>query len=508
MNFKSIWFFSLAVLSGCVVGPNYKAPENTVDNTWTSEENKEVVSTQSPPAQWWEVFQDPLLTKYISMAEVYNNDVLAATAHILESRALRQIAASSFFPQIGADVNATKTYFSKNGPLFAIGPSTGSVPGSVSTSTGLPFDIQIPQIQSLYNALFDLSWEIDLFGKTKRTVQAANAMIGSMIEERNDTLISVMAEIARNYIELRSFQKKRQLIEENIFLLEKKSVLIKKQFEAGYKSRLDDENIRADLASERALLPNIEAEIYRNIYTLSALTGGAPETLVDELLPFQPLPQPPATVTVGLRSDLLRRRPDVRKAERDLAVATANVGIAMASFFPTFTLIGDGGVQSLMIKNLFTVGSRTWALGGDMNLPIFQGGKLVGNLRAKKADAAASAYSYQQTVLIALEEAESAVIAYTQDLKTVYERKDETFHYKQLVMLSTERNRKGLVNLLDFLDTERQLNQAEQSLLDSNTTTLLDLVYLYKALGGGWEQEQQKNLEDTVLEEEDILLDP
>lgn len=215
---KFVWL--TVIFAGCAVGPNYTTPENDVVDTWASE--SDIASSDVPLIKWWEVFEDPLLNKYIGMAAEHNNDVLTATSNILQARALRQVAASSFFPIIGADVNATKTYFSKNGPIFAIGPSTGSVPGTVSPVTGLPFAAQIPQIQNLYNAIFDASWEIDLFGKTRRTVEAADAVIGHTIEQRNDVLLSVMAEIARNYMELRSSQKRSRLIEENIGILEKK----------------------------------------------------------------------------------------------------------------------------------------------------------------------------------------------------------------------------------------------------------------------------------------------
>ena len=312
---------------------------------------------------------------------------------------------------------------------------------------------------------------------------------GSAIEARNDTLISVMAEIARNYMEVRSFQRQFQLVEENIDLLEKKEAIIYKQLEAGYVSRLDYENIQADLASERAILPDVKAQIYRAIYALSVLVGEVPETLTHELLPYSPLPKVPEAVAIGLRSDLLRRRPDIRRVERDLAAATANIGVAVASFFPTITLIGDGGFQSLMVKNLFSLGSRTWALGGDINMPVFEGGRLMGNLKAKRAETAATAHTYQQTVLSALEETESAIMAYSQSLATVKERKEATSSYHNLVFLSKARHRTGLISLLNLLDTERQLNNSEQQLLSSDTASLLNLVSLYKALGGGWEVE-------------------
>jgi len=480
---KKIWL--TVILTGCAVGPNYQAPENTITDTWNSE--NAVASSDAPLIKWWDVFEDPLLTKYIEMASEHNNDVLTATSTILIARALRQIAASSFFPIINADVNATKTYFSKNGPLFASQPSVGNLPGTISPTTGLALNPQFPQIQPLYNALFDAKWEIDLFGKTRRTVEAAEAVIGVSIEQRSDVLISVMAEIARNYMELRSSQQRSKLIEKNIGILEKKAVLVHKQYETGYVSLLEDENIRAMLASERALLPDIEAQIYRNIYTLSMLIGAVPETLVEELKVPQPLPKAPDTVAVGLRSDLLRRRPDIRRVERALAAATANEGIAVARFFPTITLIGDGGLQSLMLKNLFNWGSKTWALGGDIMMPIFEGGRLMGNLKAARAETAATAHKYQQTVLNALEEAESALITFTQDLKICKERREATERYQDLVGLSEQRNAKGLVSLLSVLDSQRQLNESQQDVLKSDTAKLLDLVVLFKALGGGWE---------------------
>ena len=475
---------ALLFLAGCAVGPNYKEPENTVSDSWSSPAE---TSTETPLVEWWKVFNDDLLNKYIVKAAEYNNDVLTAESNILLARAMRQVAASSFFPQIGADVNATKTYFSKNGPLFQSDPSLGKLPGTVSPATGLSFSPQTPQMQNLYNALFDASWEIDLFGKTRRTVEAANALIGRAIEIRNDTLITVMAEIARTYLELRSLQKKAALTEENIALLEQKEVIVQKQLDMGYVSRVNYEYIHAQLSTEKALLPDLKAQTYRAIYTLSILTGDVPEALAEELLIPQALPHVPETIAVGLRSDLLRRRPDVRKVERELAAATATIGIAVASFFPSITLFGDGGFQSLSIKNLFNMGSKTWAVGGDILMPIFQGGRLMGNLKAARAETAATAHRYQQTVLSALEETESALMTYTQSLKTCGEKKSAMENYKNLVFLIREKHGYGLVALTDLIDTQRELNSSEQSLLESDTTSLLNLVMLYKALGGGWE---------------------
>ncbi len=483
---KKFPLVALSILSGCMVGPNYQTPESNVCDTWNAENNT-VDPNEAPLTEWWTIFDDPLLNKYIEMAKEFNQDVKVAEANILQARALRQVAASSLFPQIGSDINATRTYFSKNGPIFAIGPAAGDPGITTSNATGLDFSPQIPQIQNLFNFLFDASWEIDLFGKTRRSVEAANANIETAIEQKNDTLISVMAEVARNYIELRSFQKQVALIEENIALLEKKAKIIEKQFEYGYVSKLDIETILAALATERSSLPNIQAEVYRSIYTLSLLTGNMPEALVDDLVTAKPLPKAPEKIAVGLRSDLLRRRPDIRRAERQLASATANVAVAVASFFPTFTLSGDIGLQSLKLPTLFNLASKTWAYGGDLNTPIFQGGLLTGNLSASRAIAEAANFTYSQTILRALQETESALIAYNKELKAAAELLIATEKNKELVFLSQERHTKGLISLLSLLDTERQLNAAEQSALSSDTSALLGLISLYKALGGGWQ---------------------
>jgi multidrug efflux system outer membrane protein len=474
---KKVWF--CLILAGCSVGPNYRTPPNSVSETWSSQPE----NSDEPLVKWWDVFGDELLSKYIDEAAKHNNDVLTATSNILQAKAMRQMVASAFFPQIGADVNATRTYFSKNGPVIA----GADIAGVDSTPSTIPFNLQFPQLQNLYNAVLDAIWEIDIWGKTRRQLESASAFVGEKIEIRNAVLISVMAEIANNYMELRGLQKESQLIEENIRLLEAEYFLIHKQYEVGYVSRIDDENIQAILATERAKLPELVAEIHRNIYTISILTGAVPETLLAELIVPKRLPKVPENVAVGLRSELLLRRPDIRKVERELAAATADVGVAVASFFPSLVLLGDGGFQSLLLNNLFSLASKTWSIGGDFNLPLFQGGKLIGNLKAKRARVEAVAHAYQETVLKALQETESAITTYNQDFKIIEEKTTAKNRYTDLACLSSARYNKGLVSLLALIESERRLNQSEQDLLRTSTKALLDTIFLYKALGGGWQ---------------------
>ena len=478
----TILFLCLSIfLSGCLLGPNYRAPENVVEDTWHADCAPICPEEEPPPVAWWELLGDSFLNAYIESAAHYNNDVLRAEASISQARAIRVMTASSLFPQVAADFNATRTYFSKNGPVFSI------TNGESSALTGLPFQIQIPQIQNMFTALIDASWEIDIFGKTRRAIEAADYQIGAAIATRNDVLIAVLAEVARNYVELRSAQRRGQLIEENIAFLEKIRTISANRLKAGYISRLDLDRVEAEMAQDQANLPGVHAQIYQNIYALSVLIGALPETLLYELLPIKPMPCVPQTAHIGLRSDLLRRRPDVRVAERNLGNATANIGVAIASFFPSFTLTGDIGFQSLKPSNLFQAGSLTWAIGGDINVPLFQGGNLIGNLRLSEAKASAAAFNYQQVVLRALQEAETALVAYTQELQASYDLSLAEQRYEGLVNLTRTRYAKGLVSLTDVLDIERQWNSSAQNLLTSETAALVDLITLYKSIGGGWE---------------------
>ncbi len=459
----------LLAVSSCKVGPNYQPPENAIGDEWQKTEADEPFNSSDPQTTWWKVFDDPLLDKYIEAAVLSNNELLRAEAAICEARALRQVAASKLFPQISADLSAFRVDFSKN--LFNLFP--------------------LPPLFNLFNALFDASWEIDLFGKTRRTIELADAHIGSVMEDRNDLLVSTLAEIARNYMELRSFQKRSELTRRNIDLLESSAEIVRMQFHVGTANKLDLERIEASLDSARASLPDTHAQIYRNIYAISILTGEMPDTLVDELLPTQPLPRPPEEVAIGLRSDLLRRRPDVRRAERQLAEATAGVGIAVASFYPSFTLLGAAGVESTQLKKLFRGSSRTWAYGGNMDLPVFQGGKLVGTLHIAKAELCMAGYQYQNTILNALQDAEGSLVTYSDDLISAKLMRENADRINEVTKLTASRYEAGLVSLLVFLKSEQESVTADLNLLDSDTTALIDLVSLYKALGGGWQSEEE-----------------
>jgi multidrug efflux system outer membrane protein len=455
----------LIFVAGCMVGPNYRAPENDVCDGWSAPND---ASEQEPVCDWWKVFNDPLLTKYIETATESNKDVLIAEANILAARGSRMVTASALFPHIGADFNATRLKFSKDGIIFGPFAATG----------------KNPKPENLFSSFLDATWELDLFGKTRRAVEAATATIESDIEQRNNILISVWAEVALNYMEVRSSQQQIDLTENNIRLLELQAEIVQKQFQYGYVSLVTYETVLANLAAAKASLPDLWTNLYRGIYAISVLTGSIPETLVDELLVVQPLPVPPETVAVGLRSDLLRRRPDVRVAERQLAAATANIGVSVAAFFPSISIGALEGYSAMHIRELFKSSSNAWLTGGNASVPLFEGGKNVGNLRLSQAEERAAYETYQQTVLQALEETEGALVAFSQEKKTARDLKESADHYRKIVGLAREQFAKGLINRVSFLQSEQLLISSELNLLESNTQVLLDLIFLYKALGG------------------------
>lgn len=452
-----------------MVGPNYHPPQCFIPETWEC--------VEPPHLAWWEEFHDPLLDHYIEQAAACNFDVLTACARIFEARAMRTIAASELFPQVNGSASALRLAFSKNGPFF----TNTAIIGQQAPQSG------ISRFLNIYSSLVTATWEIDLFGRIRRGVEAADASIGSAVEERHGVLMAVFADVSQAYIGLRSTQHKKLLVEENIALLQDETALARHQWKKGLIDRLTLENLEAQLADLRATLPPLDAQICQDIFVLSILTGALPETLIEELMPIQPLPLLPDYAACGLRSDLVRRRPDVRQAERELAAATANIGVAVASFFPSFSLLGAFGFQAVDFRRLFQWDSNTWAIGALGSVPIFQGGNLVGNLRLTEARAAAAAFTYQKAVLTALEEAESALVAFQKDSESLCHRRKALDRYAQIDAITATQFKKGLVDLSKVIESSRQLINAKQNVLESETTLLLDAVNLYKALGGGWE---------------------
>lgn len=420
---------------------------------------------------WWNVFQDPLLEEYIAIAAANNPTVKEAWANVLQARALRNMAAAPLFPYLFTDATGNRLQWSKNGLL----PFIDTTP------------VGIPRRENFYTYGFDAFWEIDLFGKNLSAVEAAEARVESAVESRNDALITVFAEVARNYMEARGFQREITIKERKLELYAHIARMIRQRKQSGLDSAIDLDSTEAELERNRSELPLLQEDFYTRVFRLSVLLGQLPETLLGEIIAAVPLQLNPDCVPLGIRSELLRRRPDVRKAERDLAAYCADVKEAIAQCYPSFALYGSFGFDSTHLNDWLTNGSQRWIWGSGFLWPLFEGGRLRANVAANRAEVYAAVFSYEKIVLDALAETETAIVVYGKELERQNNLRNSEEHHKRQFELTEQRFRKGIINRQDLYKAERQYLDTVENLIIAETRTLVQLVALYKALGGGWE---------------------
>ena len=457
-------------LSGCAaVGPDYEKPDMKTADSWFTSENsaKLVDSSRSAQADWWLSLRDPQLAALMEKAAAYNLDARIAEANIREARALRNTVAAGQYPSLAASAAPQRRGFSER--------------GLQQPQPGLRRD------QDYYETGFDASWELDIFGRVRRVTEAADARLAGAVEERRDVLLSVFAEIARTYAELRGTQQRAAIMEKNIALQAQTVHIVRQRYTNGDASEFDLTRATAQLRNTEAARPNLTADMRANAHRLSVLTGEEPQALLEELLRPIPPPALPDIIPTGLRSEILRRRPDIRSAERQLAAATADIGVAMADLFPRFFLTGYAGMQSVSFANLFQAGSIAYSLGPSIQWPIFRGGEIRARIQAQEARADAAALRYEKAVLSALEDAETALTRYGEEFETQKRLQKSAAAMRKAVMLARQRYALGEDGILAVVDAERELVQTEDALALSQTRIFTRLVAVYKALGGGWE---------------------
>jgi len=429
--------------------------------------------------QWWTTFQDPLLESLITRAVQANRDLRTAEARVREARALRGVAAADLGPTINVSGSYTRQRFSENALTLPSGTSSNSTPsGGISS-----FEPE----QDLFQTGFDARWEIDLFGGVRRSIEAANADLAASQEGLRDTLVSVLAEVARNYVEVRGFQRRLAIAEENIKAQQATLEITRARFNAGLTSELDVTQAASQLATTQSQLPSLETSVKQGIHRLGVLTGQPPGALLTELSTAAPIPTAPPEVLVGLPAELLRRRPDVRQAERQLAAATVRIGVATADLYPKLSLTGALGLESVKLADLFTPASRFWSVGPTLSWPIFDAGRIRANIAVQDARTEQQLSTYEQTVLKALEDVENALVAYSREQMRRVKLADAVTANQQAVALANELYRTGLGTFLNVLDSQRALFASQSDLAQSEATISTDIVALYKALGGGWE---------------------
>jgi len=356
----------------------------------------------------------------------------------------------------------------------------------ISGNYFLPLPPGTPLGYNWYQAGFDASWELDVFGGVRRNVQAANADIAAAEFNRRDVLVTLLAELARNYFEARSAQQRLVIIHKNLEAQKSLVSLTTQRYHAGVTSELDVQQATALLANTEAEVPSLETALDNAIHRIGVLLAQPPGALTDELREAGPIPSPPPQVPVGLPSDLLQRRPDIQRAEEQLVAATARIGVAKADLFPHFSLTGDAGLQSVSASSWFDPSSRFWTVGPTVTWKIFDAGRIRANIRVQNAREEQALAGYEQTVLTAFEDTENALGSYAREQVRYRSLQDSVTAQRAALKLAQDLYRNGLVDFLNVLQSERDVYQAEDALVQSQATVSENLIALYKALGGGW----------------------
>jgi NodT family efflux transporter outer membrane factor (OMF) lipoprotein len=485
-------------LSGCMMGPNFSSPHAATPQAYISDapatQGLPYVTGDAVDPAWWNAFNDPELTKLEAMAVAQNLDLQIATERLLEAEAQAQIDGAVLYPNLSGAGSYTREGPSKEGIFDAFGSGGASTNagttanGSSTASGGGGFSAADIGTFDLYQYGLQSMYDLDLWGKNRRAVEAAVASARASEEARRAALLNVEAQVATNYIQLRGTEAVLGITQQNLAFANQLVNLTVQRQQAGLTTSLDVANARATAAQIQAQIPTLIAQRDTLIGQISLLLGQTPETLPAELVTAAPVPLTPPSVPVGLPSDLLRRRPDVREAEANLHMATAEVGVAVAQFFPDITLSGSVSFQALQFKNLNEFKAITYAFGPDISLPIFEGGQLRGQLSLRKAQQKEAAISYAKTVLTAFNQVNTALVDYTQEHATLDALNIEVQQSKIALNLAQDQYTQGLVDYLTVLNAQQSYLNAQQSQAQAVAQMGSYLVTLYQALGGGWSQ--------------------
>lgn len=459
-----------ALITACTVGPDYEAPTTQTQEAWTGNQDalseRPIASTTNANepidiAQWWSTFNDPVLTRLIDRAGTENLTLAQAESRVRQARAARTVADSGLWPDVNAGASVTR---SRSRTQFGSNTS------------------------NLFRAGFDATWEIDIFGGVRRGVEAADADLLAAGFDRENTRVSLFAEVATTYFELRGAQQQLAIAQQNLKAQQNTLTLTQQRYDAGFVSALDVANARANATQTESEIPSFDAQIRTSFYALSVLLGQEPSALLAELTPQAPLPGVPAEIPVGLPSDLLRRRPDIRRADAMLHAATARVGVAVADQYPKFSLTGAFGTQGDRVVSLGTLADHFWSIGPSISVPLFTGGRVEGNIEQARAIAEQATLEYRQLVLTALQEVETSLANFSREQQRQSALNDSAAANRQAVDLSLELYNAGRTDFLNVLSAQRQLYATEAQLTQSQITLANNLVALYKALGGGWDE--------------------
>ena len=458
------------LLQGCLLGPNYVEPEIATADAWRAAVATEMHQESPPITFWWESLGDTVLTDLIRRAELANLDLKSAVARVRESRAARGIARGDYFPSI--TLSGAYSYFrlAENSPAGQIVVGSG---GTIETDDS-------------WQASGDVFWEIDLFGRIRRQNEAAGAQFQASIEDYRDVLVTLYAEVAAAYVDVRTYQTRLAFARQNAELQRETVQLTRDRFNAGLVSGLDVAQAETNLASTESEIPVLETALNRSLNRVAVLLGEQPGTVHAELGEGGAIPTAPGSIAAGLPAELLRRRPDIRRAERLLAAQTALIGAAKADLFPSFSLTGILELFAPSAGDLFTEESVGWSLVPGVRWNIFSGGKIRNNIKVQEARTEQLLYFYEQSVLLALEEVENALVAFEREKVRRDRLADAVTAAERSMVIVRTQYLSGLIDFQRYLDSERALFQQQDLLAASEGQVVRNLIGLNKALGGGW----------------------
>jgi NodT family efflux transporter outer membrane factor (OMF) lipoprotein len=452
----------LSLAFGCAVGPRYERPAIAVPKAFSEGKAEGPASFE----RWWTGFHDPILESLVVRAVEGNLDLKISAARIREARAARGIAAAAGLPQLRASGSASRSkqlVARTNGILLAEGSSA----------------------QSVFEAGFDASWEIDIFGGVRRDMEAAVAQVQAAEEAREDVLVTLLADVARYYLEMRGTERQIEILDQTVEAQKDSLALAVARFDSEMGSELDVSRAQGLLAATVAQRPVHEILRRQSAFRIGVLLGRDPEALLAELDAPRPFPSAPPEVPRVLPSELLSRRPDLRRSERELAAATARIGVATADLFPRFNILGSFGRRSNDLGEL-NASSQFWSGGLGVQWPILAGGRIRANIRVQEARQEQALLQYQKAVLTALEEVENALSAHGRELRRQESLRASVAANRRALELATERYTSGLESFLGVLDAQRSVYAAEDQLVQSERNVAVALIAVYKALGGGW----------------------
>ena len=516
-------FFVMQILLlcavGCAVGPSFTKPHKGVPPVWDGFntavplQKNTAVSRPVELVQWWKIFNDATLTTLVEKALDANLDLRMAAARVRQARAARIVAVTGLLPSGEALGSYRRSYQGKstsgtsgknsvtsgndasdssgysNNSSASDNNTTNSDVSGGTTSAQTTGSLSVkPHELDLFQVGMDAIWEIDIFGGVRRGVEAAHADLQTAIEDLRDMMVTLIAEVGTTYISLRGYQQQIAITRKNLEAQQRTAEITRKRFRAGFISGLDVANAETLASATQAQIPVLESAARQAIYSLSVLLNLEPAALEQELSQESPLPNIPQEIPVGLPSELLRRRPDIRRAEAQIHAATARIGVAIADLFPKFSLTGSFVFKNDELNALGNWGNRVWTWGPDVKWPIFDAGRIYGNIKIQNALQEQALATYEMTVLTALKDVETALVAFNKEQQHYASLWEAVASSRRAADLSMRLYTAGRTDFLNVLIAQRSLYTYEDALVQSNRSLATNLVALYKALGGGWEQ--------------------